>query len=109
MPRSGIDDAVREPHRFRQPPKPRRDPAAVLLGKFAASFSVPRGGIVSTTSRVAAVDAQRIAARLPVPADPHEIDRPIEDDFNSARLDTADDKGAHATTWPTTQDPTLSR
>ena len=44
--------AVRERRRLRQPAEPRRDPAAVLLREFRACLRLPRGGMVSTTSRV---------------------------------------------------------
>ena len=79
-------DPVGERHRLRQPAKPRRDPAAVLLRERARFFQ--RAARRNREDHFAGrgLDAQRITARLPVPPHAHEIDRPIEDDFDRLRL-----------------------
>ena len=92
--------AVRERRGFRQPLQPRRDPAAVLLREFLGfpdaaarrhgEHHLARGG----------VDAQRVAARLPVPPDAHEIDRPVEDDLNRLTARSDGDRATRAATWP---------
>src|SRR5580692_5666758 len=60
--RDRVDDAaqgkfraMRERRGLGQAAEPRRDPGAVLFGEFAASRKLPRGGMVSTASRVTAM------------------------------------------------------
>ena len=75
--------AMRKRRRLRQPLQPRRDPAAMLLRELVrllhaaarrhGEHDFARGGI----------DAQRVAARLPVPAQPDEIDRLVENDLDA--------------------------
>jgi hypothetical protein len=74
-------DAMHEGRRFRQALEPRRDPSAVLLREVSGfphdaarrhgEHDLARGGI----------DAQRVAARLAVPAQAHQEDRFVENDF----------------------------
>ena len=80
------DRAVRERRRLRQAMQPRRDPAAVLLRECLRLLQAAarRHGEHDLARR--GLDAQRVAARLPVPAQPDEIDRLVEDDLDRLRF-----------------------
>ena len=95
-PRNGTTTPSANGAALRQPPEPRRDPAAVLLRELARLLqrAARRNGEHHFARR--RLDAQRIAARLPVPAHAHEIDRAVEDDLDRLRL-----------TWPAIKQRTL--
>src|SRR5262249_36788327 len=78
--------AMREGRGFRKPLETRRDPAAVLLGEVARLFQAAarRHGQDHLARR--RLNAERIAARLSVPAHANEIDRLIEDDVDRLRF-----------------------
>ena len=67
-----------------------------------ASRTLPRGGMVRMTSRLAAWMRKRIAAGLAVAADAHRIDRLVEDDLDRLRFSSDGDRAARAGTflWP---------
>ena len=78
--------AVREWRRLRQPAEPRRDPAAVLLGEFARLLQAAARRHGEHDFAGGGMDAQRVAARLPVAAHAHQIDLAIEGDADRRRL-----------------------
>jgi hypothetical protein len=72
---------VRERGRLRQTLEPRRDPAAVLLGEFLCfPHAAARRHGENHLAR-GRVDTQRVAAGLAMAAQPHEIDRLVENDL----------------------------
>jgi hypothetical protein len=85
MPAKG-DGAVRERRGFRQPLEAGGDPAAVLLREVLGFLDAAARRHGENHLARGGVDAQRVAARLPVPPDAHQIDRPVEHDLNRRRL-----------------------
>ncbi len=77
---------MHEGRRLRQALEPRRDPSAMLLRKVPGfpHAAARRHGENDLAQR--GIDAQRIAARLAVPAQAHQKDRFIEDDFQRRRF-----------------------
>ena len=95
-----VDDPVRlaaqgngcsmcEGRRFRQPVQPRRDPAAMLLRKLLGfpQISARRHGQHDFPRR--GLNAERVTARLAVPAHADEIDRLVKNDLERLRLGRA--------------------
>ena len=78
--------AVGERRRLRQPPQPRRDPAAVLLReRLGLAHAAARRHGEDHLAR-GGMDAQGIAARAAVPAHAHQVDVPVEHDLDRLRL-----------------------
>jgi hypothetical protein len=71
---------------LRQPAQPRRDPGAVLLRESlgVGDAAAQRHGENNVAAR--RLDAQGVAARLPVPAQAHRIDDAIELDLDGRYL-----------------------
>ena len=80
------DGAFGKGRGFRQPPEPRRDPAAVLLRKGARLLDRAARRYGQNDFARRRLDAQRIAARLAMPLEPHRIDRSVECDLDRLRL-----------------------
>ena len=79
-------DPVRKGRRLRQPLEPRRDPTAVLLREFLRLLhaAARRHGENHLARR--RIDAQRVAPRLAMAAQTHEIDSPVENDLDNRGL-----------------------
>ena len=80
------DAAVLERFCRRQVMQPRRDPAAVLLGEFPGFLQAAARRHRENDLAGRRLNAQRIAARLPVPANPHQIDVLVVDDLDRLRF-----------------------
>src|SRR5262249_55392019 len=86
-------EAVGERRRLRQPLEPRRNPAAVLLRElFGFLYAAARRHGEDHLAR-RRIDAQRVTSRLAMTAQPHRIDRLVENDL--------DDRGL---AWPTVKE-----
>src|SRR5271154_1044037 len=83
------DEARYEGGGLRQPSKPRRDPAAVLVGEFARLLERAARRDRQDDFARRRLDAQRVAARPAKPAEQYEIDGVIEGDFDGKRLGSA--------------------
>jgi len=79
-------DAVRERRRGRQALEPRRDPAAVLLRELFRLLEAAARRHGENHVAGGGVDAQRIASRLAMTAQAHEINRFVENDLNDRGL-----------------------
>src|SRR6516225_2067255 len=79
-------DAVRERCRCRQALEPRGDPAAVLLRELFRLLEAAARRHGENHLAGGGVDAQRIASRLAMPAQAHEINRFVENDLNNRGL-----------------------
>ncbi len=98
-------DAMRKRRRLRQPAEPRRDPAAMLLREGARLLQRAARRHRQDDFAGRRLDAQRIAPRLPVPPQPHRIDRSCRKRLRSSAARSGDDRAAHAAAWRNTPNP----
>src|SRR5262249_53019169 len=77
---------MRERRCFRQPLEPRRDPAAVLLRELFGFLNAAARRHGENHLARGGVDPQRVASRLAMTAQPHEMDRLVEYDLNDRGL-----------------------
>src|SRR5262245_11725205 len=82
----GHFDAMRERRRRRQALESRRDPAAVLLRELFRLLEAAARRHGENHVAGGGVDAQRIASRLTMTAQAHEINRFVENDLNDRGL-----------------------
>src|SRR4029453_4518125 len=78
--------AMRERRYLRQPLEPRGDPAAVLLREFFCFLDAAARRHGEDHFACGSIDAQRVASRLAMTAQAHEIDRLVENDLDDRRL-----------------------
>src|ERR1041385_6814223 len=76
------DNAVRKGRRLRQPVKPRRDPAAMLLGELPRLLETAARRNRQQHLARRGLDAQRVAPRLPMAPYAHQINFALKDDID---------------------------
>ena len=78
--------AMRERRHLRQPLEPCGNPAAVLLRELFCFLDAAARGHGEDHFARGGVDAQRVAARLAMTAQAHEVDRLVENDLDDRGL-----------------------